>query len=54
LTLPEHSTVADALEMLPIPPEEIGMTAVGGEAVKRDRFLSDGDRLKIYPPIIGG
>jgi len=54
LELPEYSTVADALKTLPLPPDETGLTAINGKAVKKEHFLSDGDCLKIYPPIIGG
>lgn len=52
--LPEGSTVAAALAMLPLPSAEVGMTAINGQAVRQSFLLSEGDLLKIYPVIIGG
>ena len=54
LDLPEKSTVADVLKALPLPPDETGLAAIGGKAVKRDYVLSDGECVKIYPAIING
>ena len=52
--LPEQVTVADVLEMLPLPPEETGLTAIDGKAANRDYLLSEGDQMKIYPSIVNG
>ncbi|MCL2814103.1 MAG: hypothetical protein FWD23_05835 [Oscillospiraceae bacterium] len=54
LNLPEKSTVADVLKMLPLPPDETGLAAIGGKAAKRDSLLSEGDCVKIYPSIAAG
>jgi len=54
LNMPESSTVADAIAALGLPPDESGITAIGGKAVSREHRLSDGDFLKIYPVIVGG
>ena len=54
ITLPENSTVADALKTLDLPPDETGMVLIGGKAATREQPLSEGDLLKIYPVIIGG
>jgi len=52
--LPESSTVADMLKVLPLPPGETGFAAIGGRAVRRDHVLSEGDRIVIYPLIAEG
>jgi len=54
LDLPDGSTVADALLLLPLPQQEIGLVAIDGAAVPRETVLRHGDNLKIYPVIIGG
>ena len=54
MNLPEYITVADVLKMLPLPPDETGLAAIDGKAVKRDYLLSDGDCVKIYPAIVNG
>jgi sulfur carrier protein ThiS len=54
LDLPEHSTVADVLRALPLPPGETGLAAVDGKAVKRNYVLANGNRIKIYPSIVNG
>ena len=54
IAVPAHTTVAEALEKIPLPPDETGLTVIGGKAVARDHILSDRDILKVYPMIIGG
>ena len=54
LALKEGSDISDAIAMLDIPPDEVGITAVNGKAVPRETKLRDGDRIKIYPVIVDG
>lgn len=54
LTLNDGSTVSDALKLLQLPAEEVGMTSVNMTIVGKDSVLRDGDLLKVLPPIIGG
>jgi sulfur carrier protein ThiS len=54
LTLAEGTTVSGLLEMLPVPPDEIGMAAIEGRVVPRDTVLQDGDAVELLPAIIGG
>lgn len=53
LVLPEAATVADALAACGV--ARSGCVAVlGGQAVRPDRALRDGDRLWLYPQQAGG
>ena len=54
LTLTDGAVVSDALSLLPIPRDEIGLTAVDGCVAADDRALRDGDIIEILPVIIGG
>ena len=54
INMTESSTVMDAIEAIGLPPDEAGITTIGGKAVPKGLRLSDGDYLKIYPVIIGG
>jgi len=52
--LTDGAVVSDALSLLPIPRDEIGLTAVDGCVAADDRALRDGDIIEILPVIIGG
>ena len=54
MNIPKQSTVAGALKQLPVPIDEIGVTALNGKAVKHEQALAEGDVLQIFPVIIGG
>jgi sulfur carrier protein ThiS len=54
INLPEQSTVADAIEMLNLPPDHTGIAVIDKKAVPRKHTLSEGDVLKIHPSLIGG
>jgi len=50
----DGASIADILDDLPIPPNEIGMASLNGKAVVRETVLRDGDKLEIFPVIIDG
>ncbi len=53
--LPEPIRLIDLLEQLGVPPAEIAIVAVNGNAADlEDAFVSDADRVDLYPPIGGG
>jgi sulfur carrier protein ThiS len=54
LELPEGATPADVLKLMNIPEDEAGMTAVNGKAVSRTQPLAEGDKVKVFPVVIGG
>ncbi|MCL2023198.1 MAG: MoaD/ThiS family protein [Oscillospiraceae bacterium] len=54
LELSEGSSVADLLELLPIPADEMGLVAINGRAVLRSAALSDGDAVRVFPTVMGG
>ena len=54
IILPDGFAVNGLLGWLDIPANEIGIIAVNGKAVRREDTLRDGDRVKLFPVIIGG
>lgn len=54
IELPEKSSVLDAIKALNIPPDEAGIAVKDGKAMSKEKVLSDGDKIKIHPVIIGG
>lgn len=54
LELPLGSSAGTAVLKAGIPEEETGFIAVNGQKVGKEQILADGDRLKVYPVIIGG
>ena len=54
LVVPNGATVEDIILMLNIPPDEIGLSAVANKHVTRGHTLSEGDRIKFFPCIVGG
>jgi hypothetical protein len=61
LLIPQGTKVIDAVLKTGIPKEEIGFITIedmessnGRKLVNEDMVLSEGDRLKVYPLLIGG
>ena len=55
LTLPDSTSIRDALGKLQIPPESVQVFTVNGNLVRDPSHpLSDGDELMILPPVGGG
>ena len=56
--LPEGASVADAVAALGIPPEQVGLVAVDGQAVSKARrdttALADGNEMVVMAPLTGG
>jgi len=52
--LPDGATVADLIEQLNLPPEEVKMAFVNARAREKDWRLAAGDEVGIFPPIGGG
>ena len=54
MDIDEGSTVLDVIEEIGIPEDEAGMAVINDNGVPKDHVLSDGDKIKIHPVIIGG
>ena len=54
VTLPDGSTVADALAAIGIDSEAQWNASIGGQLVYKDAEVSDGDDLLVFSPIAGG
>ena len=56
--LPEDASVADAVAALGIPPEQVGLVSVDGQAVSKARrdttALADGNEMVVMAPLTGG
>ena len=56
--LPEGASVADAVAVLGIPPEQVGLVSVDGQAVSKARrdntTLADGNEMVVMAPLTGG
>ena len=56
--LPEGASVADAVAALGIPPEQVGLVSVDGQAVSKARrdttALVDGNEMVVMAPLTGG
>ena len=56
--LPEGASVADAVAALGIPPEQVGLVSVDGQAVSKARrdttALADGNEMVVMAPLTGG
>ena len=52
--LPDNSTVADLVDHLELPREEVKVTFVNGRAQPLGHILLSGDQVGIFPPIGGG
>ncbi|MDP2662619.1 MAG: MoaD/ThiS family protein [Dehalococcoidia bacterium] len=54
VTLPAESTIAQLLQRLGIPVDEMKRAFVNGIIEEEDYLVKDGDRIGIFPPIAGG
>ena len=54
LDVPKGATVEDVIAMLNMPPDEIGLSSVANKHVTRGHSLSEGDKIKFFPCIVGG
>ena len=58
VALPEGASVADAVAALGIPPEQVGLVSVDGQAVSKARrdttTLADGNEMVVMAPLTGG
>lgn len=54
LTLPENATVADLMEILSIPPDDLGILVVNRRDATLNQPLKEGDRITLIPVIGGG
>ena len=54
IELPDHSTVADLLAALAVPPQSQLTTGVNGQLVALDSLLHDGDKVMLVTPMEGG
>ncbi len=56
--LPEGASVADAVAALGIPPEQVGLVSIDGQAVSKARrdttTLADGNEMVVMAPLTGG
>ena len=56
--LSEGASVADAVALLGIPPEQVGLVSVDGQAVSKARrdntALADGNEMVVMAPLTGG
>ncbi|MGB1714099.1 MAG: sulfur carrier protein ThiS [Arenicellales bacterium] len=56
--LPEGASVADAVAALGIPPAQVGLVSVDGQAVSKARrdstLLADGNEMVVMAPLTGG
>ncbi|MGQ9531704.1 MAG: sulfur carrier protein ThiS [Desulfotomaculales bacterium] len=48
------ATVRDLLASLAIRPSEVGLVVVNGRAADPDRRLREGDRILVWPLVVGG
>jgi molybdopterin converting factor small subunit len=52
--LPEGATVAALIPALQLPEKLVRSAFVNDEALDLDAVLRDGDRVGIFPPVVGG
>lgn len=51
--LAERATAADLVSALGIPPSYAHMIVIGGQQVKPETVLEEGQRVDIFPPLAG-
>lgn len=54
MTLPKGATVADLIEELSLPEEEVKLVFINAHFRGRDHVLSEDDEIGIFPPVGGG
>ena len=53
-SIDEHSTIQDTLEFLQMPVNEIKIILVNGKPNELSYPLREGDRVAIFPAVVGG
>ena len=53
-SMPEGSTVLDALNLLELQSHQVSIVRVNSKAVSNDHVLHDLDQLSLFPPMGGG
>ena len=54
VALPEGASVADLLQQIGVPEEEVKLVFVNALFREKTHGLSDGDELGVFPPVGGG
>ncbi len=52
--MPEKSIVKDIFPHISLPPNSIDIISINGVKVSKEHQLQDGDKISIYPMIVGG
>jgi molybdopterin converting factor small subunit len=52
--LPDGASVAALPSALNLPPDLVRSAFVNNQAVKLETVLQDGDRVSLFPPVVGG
>ena len=54
MDFPEGTTLADGVEQLKVPVDDIKIMFINGIHAKGPEALKEGDRVGIFPPVAGG
>ena len=54
MDLDNGATVRDAAEMLGVPTNLVHAVFINDEQGALDTALADGDRVRVFPPVVGG
>jgi molybdopterin synthase sulfur carrier subunit len=54
VALPDGAVVADLVPVLNLPSEHVRAAFINNEAAKLETALKDGDRVGLFPPVVGG
>ena len=58
LDVPQGASIADAIDLIGIPIEQVGLVSIDGQAVSRakrsDTRLSEGNEMVVMAPLTGG
>jgi sulfur carrier protein ThiS len=54
IELDDGATVADLLKKLNVPPKLAALRLVNGTQSNPDKVLSEGDKVSIFPQMVGG
>ena len=55
LEIPARIPLVELLQRLNVPTDEVALVVINGEQVElKDAYISDQDRVQLFPPIGGG
>lgn len=54
VAVPDDANIADLVERLNLPDDQVKVVFVNGTVRRRDFRLSEGDEVGIFPPVGGG